>query len=857
MNTLIDLIAASAATHGDRPALILRSGLRDDQWSYRRLWASINAVARHLGDARGIRPGDRVLLCAAKNPQYVACLMGVMLRRAVPIPLDLGSPATLVQRVADDTEAAGIITDLPLELSGLPRYALDSMPYCDDKYFAEAHPAAEDPAEIVYTSGTTGKPKGVVLSHRNVIASVKAALALVPYRQPWRMLSLLPLSHMFEQTVGLFAPLALGATIHYGVSYQPAAIRKALQRYRINVMAVVPRLLTHMMHGIEHEVRRADRLRAWETAHRLAPYLPFELRRRLFRAAHRQLGGALEIVMCGGAYLPPEAELAWERLGVKVIQGYGATECAPLVAGNTLDRRIPGSVGKPVPGVQLHLSDDGEILASGPNVFSGYWRNETATREAFTEQGWYRTGDLATIDRDGNVYIKGRKKDMVVLPTGMNVFLEDIEAVLGREPSVRSCVVLDVTSPKGEVGFTAVVLAQEAGREEADLAVMEDAVKNANLQLAPHQRISGLALWRNGDFPRTSIGKLKRHEVRAWLEKQAARLPAEPGDAPAKEPSTFASLRRLLADLTGVPSPAITPDSNLNLNLGLSSLARVELALLVEDKFGVLIDDSDIAGVEKVSALVSLIDRGGSAAPGPEIPLWPLKAGTQRLRTLLQRLVLFPVHSLVARPFIVEGLEHVHELKSQALFIANHSSHVDTVSIIRALPASIRNRLAVAAAADYFFRIAAVGRLTSLFLNTFPFSREGAVRASLEHCGFLADQGWSVLIYPEGTRSATGELLAFKLGIGLLATELRLPVVPVAVLGGHDVLPKGRIIPRPGPVRVRFGAPLWFTEPGDPSIRAAELRQRVSELLARASGDEAEKSAAPRPATGAGKTLRE
>jgi len=245
----------------------------------------------------------------------------------------------------------------------------------------------------------------------------------------------------------------------------------------------------------------------------------------------------------------------------------------------------------------------------------------------------------------------------------------------------------------------------------------------------------------------------------------------------------------------------------------------------------VLIDDGDLAQVKKVAQLAALIEQGGSAAASVEIPVWPLEPGARRARALLQHLLLFPVHRLVARPFRVEGLEHLQGLATPALFIANHSSHVDTVSIIRALPAPLRKRLVVAAAADYFFRVPSVGRLTSLLMNTFPFSREGAVRTSLEHCGRLADQGWSVLIYPEGTRSATGKLLPFKLGVGLLAAELHVPVVPVAVFGGPAVLPKGRFLPRPGPLRVRFGAPIQVAEGSTPAALTLELRDQVAALL--------------------------
>ena len=825
MNTLIDLVAGAATRYGEQPALVLRVGLRDQVWSYRCLWQACNVVAQELSEVYGIRPGQRVLLLGPNSPAYVASLLGIMLAGAIAVPLDLASPPDLIERVAADTEAAALMTDQGVEgAMQLPRLPLATLPDRVDVPDFATRPQAHDVAEIIYTSGTTGRPKGVVLSHANIVASIRSARALVPCRQPWRLLSLLPLSHMFEQTVGLFEPLGIGASIHYGVSRQSAAIRRAMQRYRINVLVVVPRLLGHMLQGMEREVRRAGLWQAWQRAHRLAPRLPMPLRRRLFRRAHRQLGGALDIVMCGGASLSPDLELAWERLGVRVIQGYGASECAPLIAGNSLDRRRPGSVGRAAPGVEVRLAEDGEILVRGANVFSGYWRNEAATREVFDADAWYRTGDLGELDADGLLTIKGRRKDMVVLPTGMNVFLEDIEDVLAGQPEVQACVVQDVARPGGEVGFTAVILPREA----VNRAGAEAAVRNANLQLAPHQRISGLEIWQQADFPRTAIGKLKRHEVRAWLERKSKTAREE---AACLDNADSGVLQRLLSDLSGIAATAIKPESDLDLDLGLGSLARVELALLLEETFGVLIDDNDLARVRQVAELAALVEQGGSAAAGIEIPVWPLEPGASGIRVALQHLLLFPVHRLLARPFRVEGLEHLQGLAAPALFIANHSSHIDTVSIIRALPAPLRKRLAVAAAADYFFRVPSVGRLTSLLMNTFPFSREGAVRTSLEHCGRLADQGWSVLIYPEGTRSTTGALLPFKLGVGLLAAELHVPVVPVAVFGGPAVLPKGSFLPRPGPLRVRFGAPMQVAAGSAPTTLTLELRDRVATLL--------------------------
>jgi long-chain acyl-CoA synthetase len=815
MSTLVELVADAAHAYGERTALVMRAGLRDERWSYSRLWQAVNAVADHLRGQMGLQPGDRVLLCAPNQPRLVASLLGAMRARVIPVPLDPFTSPEFAARVARDTEAAILIADRPLALPGMRLAALRELPFDAQPRREHERPTARDIAEIVYTSGTTGRPKGVVLTHANIRANALAADRLTSHTSAWRLLSLLPLSHMLEQTVGLYAQLLRGSTVVYGVAHHPAAITKALRRYRIVAMVAVPQLLAHMLRALEQEAERRGAGRAWRRLNLLAEWLPMPARRLVWRGVLRELGGALELFMCGGAALTPEVQRAWERLGVGVMQGYGATECSPIVAGNSRLRRVTGSVGRAVYGVQVRLSPEGEVQVRGASVSPGYWHNDAATSAAFTPDGWYRTGDLAEADAKGNLYIKGRLKDMVVLPSGLKVFLEDIEDALRRQAGVRDCVVLDVPLPAGGVAFTAVVIG-EGG---------DTALRAANAELAPHQRLSGATAWDAADFPRTALGKVKRAEVRAWLER--ARAPAAPSAHESKE----TQLVQLLSEVSGVEATRIAPTSDLNLDLALTSLARVELALALEERFGAVLDDGDLAAVETVAQLAALVERGPGAAGQERIPTWPLRAPARAAREVLQRTLLFPLHALLARPFRVQGRERLQGMQLPALFVANHSSHVDTVSIVRALPRHIRRRIAVAAAADYFYRFSVVGWFTSLALNTFPFSREGAVRGSLEHCGELADQGWSVLVYPEGTRSPSGALLPFKSGIGLLAAGLDVPVVPIAVLGGHAILPKGRAWPRPAPLRVVFGAPLHLAGEAASARAPALLQRAVADLM--------------------------
>lgn len=814
MNTLVDLLEHAAALYGDRAALSIQTGLRADTWSYRRLWHAAHAVARALRVDHGIAPGERVLLQGPNSPRLVAAYFGCMLAGIVLVPLDPFSSEPFLTGVVHRTQARAFLSGNAAEplAPGCRVIPLASLP-CDGPVVPLGdRPAPGDLTEIVFTSGTTGNPKGVMLTHANIAANVASLDGIIPRGRPYRVLSLLPLSHMLEQTVGLYLPLHYGATIYYPSGRHSSAILRTLQKRRIVTMVVVPAVLEMLLRAIEREVQRRGRWQVWQRMHALAARLPFPARRLLFRQVHRSLGGCLDFFMCGGAYLPPELAQAWERLGVKVVQGYGATECAPVIATNTLADRVHTSVGRPVRGVQVRISSEGELLVKGPNVTAGYWQDEAATGAAFTEDGWYRTGDLAEQDATGRLYLKGRLRDLIVLPNGMNVYPEDVERELAKEDAVADCVVLGLPGADGGRRVHAVILPGTRERDATGLAAealereIEAAVRRASARLAPHQRIATYSLWPGEDFPRTTSLKVKRHEVLAALSGAAPVAQERP--ASPRPVDRQARLYRIIAEIARVPVEQIQPESELGAALGIDSLGRVELALRLEEELGAVLDDAQLAGVQTVAQLAALIDQGPAPATAPTFPRWALTAPARWIRWAFQEALVWPLHHLICRPFRVEGTEHLTGVQGPVLFIANHASHIDTPSVLRALPQRMRWRVAVAAAADYFYRNPLLGAAVSLLLNTFPFSRKEAVGASLEYCGELVDAGWSVLIYPEGTRSPDGRLQPLKGGIGLLAAELRAPVVPVAILGAHTILPRGAFLPRPAPLSVRFGAPI-------------------------------------------------
>jgi long-chain acyl-CoA synthetase len=842
--TLPDLLFDLARRFGGRPALAIRRGLRTQVWSYGDLAGAARVAAARL-EAAGLQPGDRVLTLAPNSPELVVSMFGVWLAGGVLVPIDLRTTPDVMARMADLTEPRLLIASAPAEgLEGLrilsPLELATPAGAGARGSGAEGEPApgpgphSPTPglAEIVFTSGTTAAPKGVMLTHRNILSNVVAAREAMPIRRGERLLSLLPLSHMMEQTAGLLAPLAAGATIFYAISRRSTALMAALQRHRVGLLVCVPEILKLLLAGIEREVERSGQRRRWELLLVLAGRLPMAARPALFRPLHRRLGGHLRLVLCGGAALEPELWRTWERLGVRVVQGFGATECAPIISSNRLNRRLPGAVGWPLRDVELRLAADGEILVRGPSVTPGYWCDRAATAAAF-EDGWYRTGDVGAFGPRGELRLLGRKKEMIVLPDGRNVFPQDIEAELRREPGIEDCVVVGKAKPGGGEEVHVVIVPVEGDEDVEGVEDVRIAVRRANSRLGPHQQIGGLTIWPEADFPRTPAMKVKRAEVLAVVGRAD---PVTPGRAAATIEGGGgrggeAPLYRLLARASGRPPAEIRPEADLALDLGLDSLARVELAVLLEEELGRSLPDEEMAVLRTVADLQAALELGGSADAVEPLPAWPRRAPARPVRSMLQDVVLFPLLRLLYRPWRVEGAERLRGPAGPALLIANHTSHLDSLTILALLPPTRRRRTAVAAAADYFFETQPLATSAALGLGAFPFHRRGAVSTSLAYCGDLADDGYSILIFPEGTRSQDGRLQPFKSGIGLLARELGLPVIPIHLAGLHAILPKGRRWPRPGPVVVRVGEPIR-PEPGLSNAEAARALEAAMRRLA-------------------------
>jgi len=555
MGTLLDLLEASVARNGDKPALGLR---RDDgsthKWTYAELLRRSRIAAWRLR-ALGLKPGDRVLTWSPSSPALPAAYFGAMYARLIYVPLDARMAPDTITRIVERSGALRLVLGTGRDAPDPREVGLERFPTTlvedlsadpDDSFPADweaqlaawDRPADDEVFELIFTSGTTGNPKGVMLAHDNVLAGV-ASFHNIIRPMEHRIVSLLPLSHLLEQAVCLFYALEVGADVLYVRSRNPRVIFSALTEQRVTTMLLVPQVVDLFWSAIEREVQKQGRTAQFNRLRSIARRLPMPARRLLFRSVHRQLGGSLRLFATAGAFLPPALQQAWEDMGVIVLQGYGATETA---AGSctTMDDHPLGCVGWPPAPVQMRIADDGEIEFGGPTLFKGYWEDAPATAAAFSADGWYRSGDLGQLDEAGRLHLHGRKKDIIVLPNGFNVFPEDIENAL-RIAGIRDSVAVETRPGRIEV----VVLAPEThgvpgdaratspleqAAPEALRASIDAAVKAANATLGQAQRISGWRLWPEADFPRTHTFKVKRDRVRAWAVVDTA-LPVTQGEA--------------------------------------------------------------------------------------------------------------------------------------------------------------------------------------------------------------------------------------------------------------------------------------------------------------------------------------
>ncbi len=840
--TLNDILEKSAAKFGSKDALIIKPGFRTRAWSYRDLADVVPRIARHLAE-NGVKKGDRVITFGVNRPEYGIAVLAALRAGAIIVPLDVNSTAEFAAKIVERTRAtAALVTVQTKERAatlGIPLHEMEVLP--DHARGKEPLPKADvgpdDLAEVMFTSGTTGEPKGTMLTHRNLLSNALACTQIFPIGPSQRLLSFIPLSHIFEQSPGFLCVLIAGASVVYPTSRQPAVIRRTFKERRVSMILITPAAVRSLFIAIERKAQSDGKGPLFAKLRRVARRLPMPLRRLLFISVHRQFGGRFRYIVSGGAALDPALGEAWRDLGVEVLQGYGLSETAPALTFNRLDRNRFGSVGVPVPGVEVKIAEDGEVLAKGPNIFKGYWENEEATRAALVGE-WFHTGDLGKFDADGFLWLHGRKKDMIALPDGLKVYPEDVENILAGDPRIQDlatplrptlAVVVGLERPGETLHVHAVFV------EPKDPDTVASIVRSANERLSGAQQIRGWTVWPDDQFPTTPTQKVKKREVvERILTMGKAEAPTRPAAAAARE---LTEIERLVANTANVPDERVWPEAQLSADIGLDSLGRVDLLGVLEEELGVYIDDAALTPSATVADLEKMVVAARDNKPETGIFGWPLSPLTRSVGLILQQFVLWPLVRIFYR-VKVTGTEKLSGLRGPVMFAPNHCLHWDNGIILTSIPVAWRWHLAVAAAADDVFGNRLNGIFSAILANAFPLAREGAIRRSLELLGARLDRKFSVLIYPEGKLTIGGPTQPFKSGTGLIAVEGGTPVVPMKLkIGSVSILDHwDRKWDRElsngwrGSVEVVFGDALYFPA-GTPAGEAtAKLQAAVAAL---------------------------
>jgi long-chain acyl-CoA synthetase len=883
--TLLDFFAdVTSGTAKNAQFLVYDDGYRTWTWTYGELAAASRGFAQRLRNEK-IAAGQTIAIWSENRPEWIAALWGALLEGVVVVPIDYRTSPDFLLRVAGIVDAKAILVGDAVDASALGSVRkvwnltdLRSLPPTSDLRPPTSEIGPATTAEIIFTSGATAEPKGVVLTHKNILANIvpieremaKYKKYARPFR-PIRFLNLLPLSHMFGQAMATFVPPMLPGLVVFTRSYSPDDIVRQIRERRISVLVCVPKILEVLR---DYIVRVAP-----EAAEPPPAGMHWAKRWWHYRRIHKLFGFKFWAMVVGAAPLDPEVEAFWGRLGFLVVQGYGLTETAPIVTLNHPLHAKRGAVGKPIAGVEIRIADDGEILVRGDNVTTGYYNAPEATREAFKD-GWFHTGDIGELDADGRLLIKGRKKEMIVTPEGLNVFPEDVERALNDQPGVLDSAVIGAPVPGSAAERVQAILRLAPGTDPD--AVMRE----ANARLGDHQKIRAAAVWPGTELPRTEgTRKLKRRELRAWLVGQQG-SPVAPTST-----SGVGQTRNVTAVLARfAPGRTLSPSTTID-ELGLSSLERVELMMALEEAFQVTVDETAFTAAATVADLEHLthpvdwghppsppsVDGGAATAgqgpgsdrgqtgvrSGSDPGLTPGAPGTLGAgpaadltfpswnRSLLARAArraslptwILPLGRVFAS-MTVTGLEHLEKTQGPVIFAANHQSHFDGPVVLDSLPPRWRYRTAPAMMREFFnahFFPERYGRkawftnslnyyLSALFFNAFPLTQGRAgTRQTLRYVGDLVGSGYSILIFPEGRRTESGEIAKFQPGVGMIASRLGVPVVPVRLDGLERVLPRHARFPTRSNARCAFGAPMLLTG-NDYAALAAQVEAAVRAL---------------------------
>jgi long-chain acyl-CoA synthetase len=803
--------------------------------SYRDVYERAQACAARLYEL-GVTPNDRVVISAKNHPYWVVCYFGILRAGATAVPIDPEmEPAQMLNVIAASKAKIAIFDThvekkngefIQQELKRLTIVGLSQAAAPGPMNLPKVVLEDDDLASLIYTSGTTGNPKGVMLTHKNFTALLASLTPVFPLHTGDSALSVLPLHHTFEFTCGMLLPVSRGARITYLDELNGDRLSKGLKVGRITAMVGVPALWQMLERKITSQVSERGEVAkaifdfAASLNRTLGQKVGLDAGRLLFGTVHRALGGSLKYMVSGGAALPEDTHKLFQGLGLHLAEGYGLTEAAPVL---TVAKGSPsakaGHVGKPVAGVSVKIANPdangvGEVWARGDNVMIGYADNEEATQQTITEDGWLRTGDLGKIDHKGRLTIVGRAKEVIVSAAGENVYPDDVESMLGTPKHVKELTILGIPAPRGgeRVACLAVPTKEEGVDRATRIARAEDSLRVAIRELPSFMRPAVIQFY-DADLPRTATRKVKRKDCLKIIESILAASDNQTGE----EKGTSNEVRRSIALVAGVPVDQLTAHTKLEEDLGFDSLMRAELATTLDNlrrQQGLPPVDGDrILNAVTVADIEAEANRKQvresltkKIQDEPEAPITLPVPVRETLKDWM-RSVQLGFYEKVMRTKVV-GQAFIPQNRP-VIAVSNHCSHLDLGALKYAL-GPYGNDVVTLGAKDYFF--SPKKRWTRAYFenltNVVPIDRQAGGRKALEEASRAVGLGKPLLIFPEGTRSTTGFMADFKPGVGYLALDHYVDILPMHISGSYESYPKGATLPAKRDLTIRIGPPL-------------------------------------------------
>ncbi len=866
--------------------------------SYREARHQARGVALGLL-ASDLKPGCRVAILSENRPEWVVAYLGIYIAGMIAVPLDTQiSPAEWLHLIEDSDSQTIFVSGLLLprlmeairesrttrrvisfddlahdwdtcgKFAGLIESSLN---LSNPPALPQSQPS--DVVTIIYTSGTTGKPKGVMLTQSNIMSELESILGVIRADENEALLCLLPLQHVLASVINVLVPLYLGAQVVFADTLKRSEILQALEEAGITILATVPQFF-YLFHGrIQDELSKKSPLvrrlfRGMLVLNRFfIRSLRINLGKKLFPKVHRSFGVKLRLFVSGGSSFDPKVAQDFHDMGFTILQGYGLTETTGACTVTPVEDNVIGSVGRPLPGVDMKIASPdetgtGEILIRGPVIMKGYYRNPDATAEAIGD-GWFYSGDLGRIDSRGNLYITGRKKEVIVLPNGKNIYPDELEAHYQQCPYIQEIAVIGVYSAaeKGE-RLHAVVVPNFDYLKARKIAnareILRDEIASFSNQLPKYKRLMSYQIQTEA-LPRTSTRKIKRLELKKRTESEQAQAQAgaaptissRPEDQELMESAVGQEVVHCLRENYQKQVP-LDPNTNLELDLGIDSMERVELIVSLEQTLNLELPDdfgTDIFTIRdlilRLEQQAGIVTSSGAASrqswskilseeslsqeeEAMDVPL----AGTAItvFKYVCLRMIYFGLFRTLLR-LETRGLEHLPE-KGPYLICPNHQSYLDPFILVSALPYGIFRRMFFVGYSVFFesWLMKIIARLT----NIVPVDPDAHLLRAMKAGAYGLRQGRILCIFPEGSRSFDGELLEFKKGAAILSRELLVPIVPVGIQGTYRVWPKDSMRIRPHKVIIKFDKPIQPSpsDAADPYAADTEkLRNSVAKLI--------------------------